>query len=82
MPKGPRGEKRPADVVGNAVLIGRIAVGDVPDAKDNRAHATETASEGGRARARKLTSAERSRIAKSGATARWGKVPAEPGTEE
>jgi hypothetical protein len=25
MPRGPKGEKRKADVVGNAVLIGRIA---------------------------------------------------------
>ena len=31
MPKGPRGEKRPADVVGAAVRVGRIAVGDVED---------------------------------------------------
>jgi len=27
MPKGPGGEKRPAGVIGNAVLIGRIATG-------------------------------------------------------
>ena len=26
MPRGPKGEKRPADVIGNAVLIARIAV--------------------------------------------------------
>jgi hypothetical protein len=28
MPKGPRGEKRPADVIGNAVHVMRIATGD------------------------------------------------------
>ena len=27
MPKGPKGEKRPADVIGNAVKVMRIAVG-------------------------------------------------------
>jgi hypothetical protein len=27
-PRGPRGEKRPADVIGAAVLVGRIATGD------------------------------------------------------
>ena len=33
MPKGPNGEKRPADAVGLAVLIGRIATGEVEDAQ-------------------------------------------------
>ena len=28
MPKGPRGEKRPADVIGNAVKAMRIATGE------------------------------------------------------
>ena len=31
MPKGPNGEKRPADAVGLAVLSGRIAAGEVED---------------------------------------------------
>ena len=31
MPKGPKGEKRPADVVGAAVMIGRIATGEIED---------------------------------------------------
>ena len=35
MPKGPKGEKRPADVIGNAVKVMRIATGEefdtVPD---------------------------------------------------
>jgi hypothetical protein len=31
MPKGPNGEKRPADAIGLAVLIGRIATGEVED---------------------------------------------------
>jgi hypothetical protein len=30
MPKGPRGEKRPADVIGNAVKVMRIATGEKP----------------------------------------------------
>lgn len=28
MPKGPRGEKRPADVIGNAVKVMQIATGE------------------------------------------------------
>jgi hypothetical protein len=31
MPKGPRGEKRPADVIGNAVRVMRIATGDAQE---------------------------------------------------
>jgi hypothetical protein len=31
MPKGPKGEKRPADVVSNAVHVMRIATGDVTE---------------------------------------------------
>ncbi len=31
MPKSPRGEKRPADVIGAAIKVGRIAVGDEKD---------------------------------------------------
>ena len=31
MPKGPQGRKRPADVIGNAVLIAKIATGEVGD---------------------------------------------------
>ena len=40
MPRGPKGEKRPADTVQNAMLIGRIATGEVedtPSAAPNRA---------------------------------------------
>ena len=36
MPKGPNGEKRPADAVGLAVLIGRIATGEVEDSKPHK----------------------------------------------
>jgi hypothetical protein len=31
MPKGPKGEKRPADVIGNAVKVMRIATGEEED---------------------------------------------------
>jgi hypothetical protein len=32
MPRGPKGEKRPADVIGNAVHVMRIATGEVEEA--------------------------------------------------
>ena len=31
MPKGPKGEKRPADVIGNAVMVAKIATGEIDE---------------------------------------------------
>jgi hypothetical protein len=31
MPRGLKGEKRPADVIGAAVMVGRIATGEIDD---------------------------------------------------
>ena len=31
MPKGPDGQKRPGDVIGAAVMVGRIATGKIED---------------------------------------------------
>lgn len=75
MPKGPRGEKRPADAVGLAVLVGRIAVGDVEDTGDAppSGHQSRGGKKGGAARAAKLTPEQRSEIAQIAAAARWKK---------
>ena len=76
MPKGPRGEKRPADAIGRAVLIAKIATGEVEDDRDDlKSAAAQLGSKGGKARARKLTEAERKAIAKKAAAARWQKDP-------
>lgn len=73
MPKGPRGERRPGDVIGAAVLVGRIATGEVEDTRDDpaKAHHREGGKKGGAARAATLTPGERSEIARRGAAARW-----------
>ena len=76
MPKGPQGQKRPADVIGNAVMVARIATGDtqetfVDDGKDQAAVALGR--KGGKARASKLTKEQRSAIARKAAQKRWGK---------
>jgi len=34
MPKGPQGEKRPADAIGLAVMVAKIATGEQPDKED------------------------------------------------
>lgn len=74
MPKGPKGEKRKADVIGNAVHIMRIATGEVEDAtpddgKDKAAQ--EMGRKGGAARAASMTAEQRAEIAKKAAAKRW-----------
>ncbi len=69
MPKGPRGEKRPADVIGNAVHVMRIATGEI---EDTPSKAPKRAI-GGKARARALTAEQRAEIARTAASARWKK---------
>jgi hypothetical protein len=73
MPKGPQGQKRPADVIGNAVKVMRIATGDEQEAvlSDTRNPAAVAmsklgASKGGLARAARLTVKKRHDIAKKG----------------
>jgi hypothetical protein len=31
MPRGPKGEKRPGDVIGAAIMVGRIATGELDE---------------------------------------------------
>jgi hypothetical protein len=75
MPKGPKGEKRPADVIGAAVMVGRIATGEVEDERDvkPRSAAAELGSRGGKARADKMSPERRAEIAKAAAAKRWTK---------
>lgn len=74
MPKGPRGEKRPADVIGAAVKVARISVGEeTQDATVSAAH-SKWGRSGAAARATKLTDTQRAEIAKAAADARWKKT--------
>ncbi|MDR3486533.1 MAG: RNA-binding protein [Bradyrhizobium sp.] len=73
MVKGPRGEKRHADTVQNAMLIGRIATGDVEDTPSKTPNRAKGGRIGGAKRAQSTTPSERSRIAKKAASARWKK---------
>ena len=76
MPKGPKGEKRPADAIGAAVTVAKIATGEIADEitddGKNKA-AQELGRLGGQARAKKLSKKRRSEIAKTAAATRWGK---------
>jgi hypothetical protein len=71
VPKGPRGEKRPADVIGNAVKVMRIATGEEEEVLPERSAAAELGSKGGKARAASLSKNRRSEIAKNAAAKRW-----------
>jgi hypothetical protein len=80
MPKGPQGQKRPADVIGNAVHVMRIATGQIEESvvqedTGKNVHAVKAGRlgglKGGKARAEALTPKQRSAAAKRAAKARW-----------
>lgn len=72
MPKGPRGERRPADAIGLAVHIGRIATGEIEDERDPiKSAAAELGSRGGKKRAESMTPERRAEIARKAANERW-----------
>ncbi|KIZ37694.1 MULTISPECIES: hypothetical protein [Rhodopseudomonas] len=76
MPRGPKGEKRPADVIGAAVMVARIATGEIEESaktEDGKnAAAVALGRMGGKARAAGMTAKKRSEIAKKAAAKRWG----------
>ncbi|MGF1562992.1 MAG: RNA-binding protein [Geminicoccaceae bacterium] len=72
MPKGPSGQKRPADVIGNAVHIAKIATGEIQDTSNTQPAKRKSGLAGAKARAENLSDDKRSEIAKKAANARWG----------
>jgi hypothetical protein len=74
MPRGPKGEKRPADVIGAAVMVAKIATGEIDEAAQPETKAAAALGKrGGNARAKSLSPAQRSEIARLAAEARWKK---------
>ena len=74
MPKGPKGQKRPADVIGNAVRVMQIATGEAEDSEPDTGKdkaAAELGRRGGRARAEKMPPERRAEIARKAAAKRW-----------
>lgn len=74
MPKGPKGQRRPADVIGNAIRVAKIATGEEQDdvRDDGKDPAAKSlGSRGGKARAAKLSDKRKREIAKRAAAARW-----------
>jgi len=56
MPRGPKGEKRPADAIGNAIMVAKIATGEIDEssltADGKNAAAVALGRMGGKARAK------------------------------
>jgi hypothetical protein len=77
MPKGPKGQRRPADVIGNAVRVMEIATGqrdeeyEADTGKDKAA--ADLGRKGGKARAERMTPRQRKEAARKAASARWAK---------
>jgi len=70
MPRGPQGQKRPADAIGCAVAVARIATGEAEDLPPMSGR-VRSGHAGAAARSEKLTKIERVDIAKKAAAARW-----------
>jgi hypothetical protein len=73
MPRTPKGHKRPADVISNAVHVMRIATGEIEElTEDGKSKAAvELGRKGGQARASTMSASRRKAIARKAARARW-----------
>jgi hypothetical protein len=74
MPKGPQGQKRPADTVAAAIKTAKILTGEIEEdfgdsGKDKAAQALGR--KGGAARREKLSPERRAEIARKAAQKRW-----------
>ena len=68
MPRGPNGEKRPRDTIGAAVMVAKIATGEIQEDLPADREAKVAA---GKARAESMTPEERKELAEKAAAARW-----------
>jgi hypothetical protein len=74
MPRGPKGQRRPADTNAAAVMVGKIATGEIKDVtadEGKNAAAVALGRMGGRARAAALGKRKRREIASKAARTRW-----------
>ena len=74
MPRGPKGEKRPADINARAVMIAKIATGEIEDIttdEGKNAAAVALGRMGGKARAAGMSAKRRKEIARKAAKSRW-----------
>ena len=77
MPRGPKGEKRPGDVIRNPNKVAHIATieatGEFEGPPEKNATAIELGRRGGRKRADTMSAERRAEITKKAAAKRWAK---------
>ena len=73
MPKGPKGVRRPADTIQAAIMVARIATGEIEDSAGVAPKRAKGGEKGGKARAESLTPEQRKDIAAKAAKSRWDK---------
>ena len=71
MPSGPRGQYRPADLIGCAVMTARLATGEIEELLKQKSNRIKSGQAGAKARAESLTKKERMEIARKAANTRW-----------
>jgi len=71
MPKGPNGERRPADTNACAVKVAKIATGEIEDERYTAPGRRRSGQAGAQARSAALAGEARSEIARRAASARW-----------
>jgi hypothetical protein len=69
MPTGPRGERRPADVIGAAIMIAEFATGEI--AEHSKSGRIRSGKAGAKAHAECLSTSRRKEIARKAAAGRW-----------
>jgi len=77
MLKGPQGQKRPTDIVGNAIMVAKLATGELEETLKQPSGKVRSGHAGAKARASKMTKEQRSAVAKKAAAARWHEDSAE-----
>lgn len=71
MPRGPKGVRRPADTNSAAVMVGRIATGEIEDKPSKAPGRAVGGKAGGKARAESFSRETQAGIARKAAKARW-----------
>ena len=69
MPRGPQGQKRPADTIGAAITVAKIATGEIEETRPSGKRKGGLV--GSKARSETLSATQRSEIAQTAARARW-----------
>jgi len=72
MPRGPQGQRRPAEAIGCAIMVGRLAIGEITEELKEPSGKVRSGKAGSKARAANLTQEERTPIANKAAARRWG----------